>query len=80
MLSTEKMEKVQRNGDAEVVETMVISDDENDPDDDKIIRRKAIEKEEKVMKEKGAKKKEAFTSIESRIKNLKLDFVNNFEL
>ena len=82
MLSSQKQVKHQRDEEAEPVETMVISDDENDmsPEDEKILRRKAIEKEEKVMKEKGIKKKESVSTIESRMKSLKIDSINNFEI
>lgn len=82
MLSAERQEKSQALETTEPVETMVISDDENDisPQDEKILRRKAIEKEEKFMKEKGAKKKEAVGNIESRMKNLKLDCIEDFEI
>lgn len=80
MLSSQRQVKPQRDEIAELEETMVISDDENDisPEDEKILRRKAMEKEEKVMKEKGAKKKESVSTIESRMKSLKLDSIKNF--
>lgn len=82
MLSSQKQVKPQRDEVAELVETMVISDDENDisPEDEKTLRRKAMEKEEKVMKETGAKKKEAVTTIESKLKSLKLDVIEKFEI
>lgn len=66
----------------ESVETMEISDDENDftRQDEKIIRRKAIEKESLEMQGQVAKKKEAVTNIESKIKGLKLDLVDDFEI
>jgi hypothetical protein len=81
MLSAQKKEKPQRQGSHEI-ETMVISDDEADeyPEDQKIIRRKAVEKEEKAMREKGAKMKEASTNIESRLRSLKLDSIEDFEI
>lgn len=82
MLSSQKQVKPQRDEMAEPEETMVISDDETDisPEDEKILRRKAMEKEERAMKEKGAKKKESVNSVVSRMKSLKLDFVKNFEI
>lgn len=82
MLSSQRQEKPQVQESVEPVETMLISDDENDisPEDEKILRRKAIEKEGKVMKEKGAKKKEAVGTIESRMKSLKLDCIKDFEI
>lgn len=81
MLTTQKKEKLRRQGSHEI-ETMVISDDEADesPGDQKIIRRKAMEKEEKAMREKGAKKKEASTNIESRLRSLQLDSIDDFEI
>lgn len=82
MLLTEKKTKPQRSESAEIANAMVISDDENEttPLDEKILRRRAIEKEEKAMREKSAKKKEAVNNIESKIKNLKLDYVESFDL
>lgn len=81
MLSTEVKTKPQKADFEAIVETMEVSDDENEtsPQDEKIIRRKAIEKEEKAMKGQIAKKKEAVTNIESKMKSLKLDEVNSFE-
>lgn len=81
MLSTEKQTKPLRSEFEEIVETMEISDDENEtsPRDEKIIRRKAIEKEEKAMREKGANKKITVANIESKMKILKLDTVIGFE-
>lgn len=82
MLSTQQQMKPQRSELEEtVVDTMEISDDENEisPQDEKIIRRKAIEKEEKAMRGQIAMKKEKITNIESKMKSLKLDLVNDFE-
>lgn len=82
VLASQKQVQPQRDEVAEPVETMVISDDENDisPEDEKIIRRRAMEKEEKVMREKGVMKKESVFTIESRMKSLKLDSIKNFEI
>lgn len=80
MLSTEKQAKPKCVESPETVDTMVISDDENEPEDEKILRRKAMAKEEKSMREKGALKKEAVTNIESKMKNLKLDWIKDFEV
>lgn len=82
MLAAQKPLKPQHNETDKNIETMEISDDENEisPDDSKILRRRAMDNEEKAMKEKGAKKKEAVNNIETRMSNLKLDFIVDFEL
>jgi hypothetical protein len=81
MLSAQKQVKTRRQETHEI-ETMLISDDEADisPEDEKIVRRKAMEREEKAMRENGAKKKEAVTNIESRLMSLKLDCIEDFEV
>lgn len=80
--SSENKLKLQRRESEETVETMIISDDENEltPIHEKIIRRKALEKEEKAMKEEGTKKKETVTNIENRMKSLKLETLKDFGL
>lgn len=82
MLAAQKPAKLQHNDSDDNIETMEISDDENDvsPQDKKLIRRRAMDNEEKAMREKGAKKKEAINSIEDRIKNLKIDCIKGFEV
>jgi hypothetical protein len=81
MLSTQQTKPKQSEFVEEFVETMEISDDENDvsPQDEKIARRKAIEKESLAMRGHVAKKKEAVSNIESKMKGLKLDVVDEFE-
>jgi polyhydroxyalkanoate synthesis regulator phasin len=81
MLSTQQTQPKPSEFVEEIVETMEISDDENEasPQDEKIARRKAIEKESLAMRGEIAKKKEAVTNIESRIKGLKLDLLDEFE-
>lgn len=81
MLSAQKQEARRKEEVAEPVETMLISDDEDgEPDSEKVIRRKEIEKEERAIKEQGLIKKEAMSVIEKRIANLKLDFIDDFEI
>lgn len=83
MLTTQQQTKAKQSEiHEESVETMEISDDENEisPEDEKIIRRKAIEKESLAMQGQVAKKKEAVTNIESKMKSLKLDLVDEFEI
>lgn len=81
MLSAQKQETRRKEESAEPVETMLISDDEDgEPDNEKLIRRKELEKEERTIKEKGLVKKEAMSVIEKRIANLKLDFIDDFEI
>ncbi|CRL01560.1 CLUMA_CG014403, isoform A [Clunio marinus] len=70
--STEKITKHREK--ADTVETMEISDDEDDGQDvtmkelQKIFRRKAMEKEAREIMEKGIRKKEAILSIETAMK------------
>lgn len=83
MLTSQQQAKAQRSEFfEEIVETMEISDDENEisPQDEKIMRRKAIEKESLAMRGQIAKKKEAVTNIESKMKSLKLDSIDDFDL
>lgn len=82
MLAAQKPVKPQHNEIDENIETMEISDDEADisPEDYKILRRRAMDEEEKVMREKGVKKKEAVNNIENRMKSLKLDCIKDFEV
>lgn len=82
MLSSEKKEKPQSIESCEVVATMEISDDESEtsPQYAKLVRRRAIESAEKAMRVSGAKKKEAVTNIEGKIKCLTLDYVKDFDL
>jgi hypothetical protein len=81
LLSTENRVKPQESEEEENVETMEISDDENEnsPTDEKIVKRKAMEKEEKSIRD-GAKKKESVNNIENRMKNLKLDSLKDFDV
>jgi hypothetical protein len=62
------------------VETMVISDDENDASDVNILRRKALQREQDNMQAEINKKKEVLSSMEKKMKNMKLDVVDEFEI
>lgn len=64
----------------QTIETMVISDDENDASDANILRRKALQREQDNMQAELNKKKEVLSSIEKKMKNMKLDFVDEFEI
>lgn len=63
-----------------VVDSMVISDDENDAPDANTLRRKAIQKEQESMQAEILKKKEALSSMEKKMKNMKLDVAEEFEI
>lgn len=81
MLSAQKREARHKEENAELVETMLISDDEDgEPESEKIIRRKEFEKEERAIKEKGIAKKEALSVVEKAIASLKLDVIDEFEI
>lgn len=62
------------------LETMVISDDENDKDETNILRRRAIQQQQDNMQAEIVKKKEAFRSVEKKMRNMKLDVVDEFEI
>jgi hypothetical protein len=67
---------------SQIIDSMEISDDEteNSPENMKILRLKAIENEEKSIREISAKKKELDVVIQRKFKSLKLNTVENFEL
>lgn len=65
-----------------IIDSMEISDDEaeNSPENMKILRLKAIENEEKSIREISAKKKELDVVIQRKFKSLKLNSVEHFEM
>lgn len=75
MLSTQKQTKLQDEFCEDISETMEISDDdENSPQ----VGRKAIESESSAMWH--TTKKRDFVNIENKMKNLRVEMLNQFEL
>ena len=60
-------------------EVMLVSDDESE-NDNAFSRRKTIQQEQELMQAAVVRKKEALSIMENKLKNLKLDTINNFEL
>lgn len=83
-LSTEQQEKLSKIKDKPIIiDTMEISDDENEevsPETLKIQRLKAIDKEERKIKEISAKKKDLDLVIQKKLRSLNLDSIEQFEL
>lgn len=61
-------------------EVMLISDDESENNDEAFSRRKTMQDEQELMQANVIKKKEALSTMESKLKSLKLNSINNFEL
>lgn len=63
-------------------EIMLISDNESEitENDKAISRRKTMQLEQELMQAEGVRKKEALSTMENKLRNLKLNSINNFEL
>lgn len=81
-LATDKQIQPKTKGKPIIIDSMDISDDEteNSPENMKILRLKAFENEEKAIREMSAKKKELDVVIQRKLKSLKLNSVEQFEL
>lgn len=73
----EKIAKKVVSDNNQAVETMVISDDEND---DNISRRRILQQEQDMIQAEINKKKEVLNAMEKKMKNMKLDVVEEFEI
>ena len=79
MLSTQKQTNARDESYDNIPETMDLSDDdENSPQNKKIAGRKAIESESSAMWH--TMKKREFVNIENKMKSLREEMLNQFEL
>ena len=78
MLSIQKQTKLPEEFCEDILEKMEISDDDESAPQDKIAERKAIESESLAMWH--STKKRDFVNIENKMKNLRVEMLNKFEL